>query len=591
MDGKKAARGLVCLVLTGCLGSCVSTPPSPPSIPPPVVTSPPDEGPGIGGSPLGLSQQERQLFYHLPQGNELLWLSVLRALPSRKALEGRVAGFQSFLDEPERFGFLPDPDSREGLPVGLALVPATERQPVARVGVNCAACHVGEFHYQGRKVRVDGAPSLLSMEDFNREAVEVLSRTLLDRRQLLEFLQRLAVTLPTQPRGGGLQEAYPDTDLTPDGDSSAQEKLVAEVEWYCEVQGQCRPPVLGPEPERVREFDQQLTQYVHELSRKQVRTVPDAIRVLRGHLLYFMRLGKLKFGTYSGPGRVDAFGVARGVLFGPEAAGVLVAPVSFPCLWEFQHQTWLHWDGNTNSMMERNIGQALGTGAPVDPRTFASSVLPRNLAMLEKLSRKIESPRWPEELLGRLDQARIERGREHYARHCESCHEASPGVVPLEQVGTDGNRARSFAAKVGDLEFPAALKDLIARVKQRAYAREGLSEPESRQLDPEVIYWRAPMGYVARPMAGIWATPPYLHNGSVPTLWDLLQPASARPARFPLGHAEYDPVKVGYTTELSSTPRFTFDVAKPGNGNAGHEYGTDLSDEEKYDLLEYLKSR
>ncbi|MFY0524958.1 di-heme-cytochrome C peroxidase [Archangium gephyra] len=589
MDGKNAV--LVWLCLAGVLGSCASASRS----------SPPPNA-GGSGPPAGLSEREREGFYHLAQGNEHLWLAVLRALPSRSTLEGRVAGFQSFLDEPERFGLLSDPDSPEVLPVGVALVPATERHPVARVGINCAACHVGEFHYGDARVRVDGAPSLLNMDDFNREAVEVLARTLVDRTQLLAFLERLAVYLPEQTRGGPpprleeldderLQEAYPDTDLTPDGNSSAREKLVAEVEWYCGSQetSPCRPPVLGSEPARLREFDEQLVQYVHELSRRQVRTVPDAIRVLRGHLLYFMRLGKLRFATHAGPGRVDAFGVARGVLFGPQAAGVLDAPVSYPCLWEFQTSPWLHWDGNTNSIMERNIGQALGMGAIVDRRTFESSVLPRNLAEMERLSRKIVSPRWPEEAFGALDAARIERGRGLFAQNCQGCHD-KPGVIPLEVVGTDGNRARSFASMVGDMEFPAALQDLLSRVKQRAYAREAMSPEEIRPLEPGIVYWRAPMGYVSRPLAGIWASPPYLHNGSVPTLWDLLQPVARRPARFPMGQHEYDPEKVGYVTEVSGTPRFTFDVSMPGNGNGGHEYGTGLSDEEKRDLIEYLKS-
>jgi mono/diheme cytochrome c family protein len=407
----------------------------------------------------------------------------------------------------------------------------------------------------------------------------------------VEFLERLATNLPARTREGGLQAAYPDTDLTSDGSSSAREKLVAEVTWYCgQGPDMCGPPRLGPEPERGLEFDAQLSLYVRELSRKQVRTVPDAIRLLRGHLLYFMRLGRLKFGTYAGPGRVDAFGVARGVLFGPEAAGVLAAPVSFPCLWEFQTSSWLHWDGNTNSVMERNIGQALGMGATVDRRDFSSSVLPRNLAELERLSNKLGAPRWPQDVFGPLEPARLERGREHFARHCQGCHDAGQDVIPLAQVGTDGNRARSFAAKVGDLEFPAALQDLLARVKQRAYAREGMTAEEIRPLEPRIVYWRAPVGYVARPLEGIWATAPYLHNGSVPTLWDLLQPASARPTRFPMGQREYDPDKVGYVTEMSEPPRFTFDVSMPGNSNAGHEYGTDLSEDEKRDLLEYLKS-
>ena len=71
----------------------------------------------------------------------------------------------------------------------------------------------------------------------------------------------------------------------------------------------------------------------------------------------------------------------------------------------------------------------------------------------------------------------------------------------------------------------------------------------------------------------MWATAPYLHNGSVPTLHDLLLPPKDRPKTFPLGHRDYDPAKVGYTTTADG-PRFRFDTSKVGNSNAGHEYGT-----------------
>ena len=91
-----------------------------------------------------------------------------------------------------------------------------------------------------------------------------------------------------------------------------------------------------------------------------------------------------------------------------------------------------------------------------------------------------------------------------------------------------------------------------------------------------------------RPMNGIWATAPYLHNGSVPTLDDLLKPASARKATFKLGSREFDPVKVGYVDEGD----FIFDTkANPGNSNAGHEYGeTVFTDAERAQLIEYMKT-
>src|SRR5262249_5812146 len=82
---------------------------------------------------------------------------------------------------------------------------------------------------------------------------------------------------------------------------------------------------------------------------------------------------------------------------------------------------------------------------------------------------------------------------------------------------------------------------------------------------------RANLGYKARPLDGIWATPPYLHNGSIPNLYQMLVPAALRDEQFYLGSTLYDPVKVGYRTE--ETPNaFLMDTTLPGNRNTGHEF-------------------
>ena len=100
--------------------------------------------------------------------------------------------------------------------------------------------------------------------------------------------------------------------------------------------------------------------------------------------------------------------------------------------------------------------------------------------------------------------------------------------------------------------------------------------------------------YKARPLDGIWATAPYLHNGSVPTLDALLRPASQRPKSFSIGVRTFDPVRVGYLTDVPGFPRFNVNEADgtpiPGNSNAGHEDGASLSDEERSQLIEYLKT-
>ncbi len=97
------------------------------------------------------------------------------------------------------------------------------------------------------------------------------------------------------------------------------------------------------------------------------------------------------------------------------------------------------------------------------------------------------------------------------------------------------------------------------------------------------------LAYKARPLDGIWATAPYLHNGSVPTLWDLLQKAASRPATFNVGSRELDTVNVGFET-TAGPDTFLYDTSISGNSNAGHPYGTQLSEDDKRALIEYLKS-
>jgi hypothetical protein len=100
--------------------------------------------------------------------------------------------------------------------------------------------------------------------------------------------------------------------------------------------------------------------------------------------------------------------------------------------------------------------------------------------------------------------------------------------------------------------------------------------------------------YKGRPLNGIWATAPYLHNGSVPTLADLLKPAQDRPKTFTVGSREFDPEKVGIRTDAPGYPVFRArnedGTPVPGNSNEGHEYGANLSKGERRALLEYLKS-
>jgi hypothetical protein len=115
---------------------------------------------------------------------------------------------------------------------------------------------------------------------------------------------------------------------------------------------------------------------------------------------------------------------------------------------------------------------------------------------------------------------------------------------------------------------------------------------ERRQLWPAKAFRGAKSGYIAGPLDGIWARAPYLHNGSVPTLYDLLH--DKRPEQFCRGNPDYDPIKVGFKSETDAqgrceSGRFRYDTRLHGNSNAGHPFFPS-SERDVGDLLAYLRS-
>jgi hypothetical protein len=307
-------------------------------------------------------------------------------------------------------------------------------------------------------------------------------------------------------------------------------------------------------------------------------------------------------GTPPGPGRVDALGAARHFLFSQYAAK-LQSPVSFPFIWSIPDNAaqkwtaastgWIHYDGNTNSIMERNIGQALGMGAVFDPVTYQSSLRIGNLHRLEVLTHKLRPPRWPADILGAVDEAKAQTGKKIYDEKCGDCHQNK--LFALVDIGTDPNRANSFGKLVGKTPFPRAVAPILHNLKERAFTDDGIPQAERAAMDVDPVIWRAPGQYMARALWGIWATAPYLHNGSVPTLYHLLHP-DERPQKFILGNREYDPAKLGFETAAPPTPApniWEYDTTQPGNSNIGHageRFGTTLPEEQKSALLEYLKT-
>jgi hypothetical protein len=277
-----------------------------------------------------------------------------------------------------------------------------------------------------------------------------------------------------------------------------------------------------------------------------------------------------------GPGRVDTFNPYKAIQFesyypdgipAEEKLGI----VDFPSIWNQRpHEGMhLHWDGDNTSVRERNVSAALGAGA-----TRAHVDLERIDRVLDWL-KDLPPPAfpWPD----RIDHSKATRGAALYAEYCLRCHDVGGAevgqVVPLDEIGTDPHRLHSYKQKL-----------------------EGLQHAYSQGYPWSFEHFRKTDGYANMPLDGVWARAPYLHNGSVPTLWDLLQPADKRPAGFWRGHDVYDPERGGFRTdvrEVAGRKSFFFDTTKPGNGKQGHSgkrYGTELSDDEKRALLEYLKT-
>jgi hypothetical protein len=235
-----------------------------------------------------------------------------------------------------------------------------------------------------------------------------------------------------------------------------------------------------------------------------------------------------------------------------------------------------HWDGLNTSLREVVLSSALGDGASKqwvdrdiqhwddqDPRTRSS------LRRITDFMLKAPVPPYPYA----IDKALAAAGAPVWTANCAGCH--APGgartgtIIPQTEVGTDRHRM-----------------DMWTTSAATAYNAYGAGHPW------KFSNFRHTDGYVAMPHAGLWLTGPFLHNGSVPSLADLLEPVAARPKQFWRGYDVYDPVRVGFVTTGPEAQREgTFlDTTQPGNSNAGHTYGTELPAASKRALLEYLKT-
>lgn len=221
----------------------------------------------------------------------------------------------------------------------------------------------------------------------------------------------------------------------------------------------------------------------------------------------------------------------------------------------------LHWDGLNSSLQEVLVSSAIGNGAT------KKSV---DLASLERVGEWLKSAA-PPPFPFAIDRTLAAEGERVFAAECSRCHAANGErmgqVIPIDEIGTDRHRLDTWT------ESSATAFNAIP---------SGASPFKG---------FRKTGGYVAMPLVGAWLNAPYLHNGSVPTLSDLLNPPEQRPSRFYRGYDVIDAVGVGFVVDESAAREGDlYETNKPGNGADGHRYGTALSPAAKKALIEFLKT-
>jgi mono/diheme cytochrome c family protein len=534
------------------------------------------------------TQLRRVQFYTQDQGSQLMPLAWLRAL--------KTADGQPFLaDNLARYGYLPNPVSAAGLPVGFTGATVGKRE---MAGMTCAACHTREIEVGGSSYRIDGGPAIV---DFQRLLVDLdaaLGRVVDDSAVFRNFASDVL--------GGDASKP------------AAVAALKKEVSlWH---------------------------QREHALV---THALPSAGMWGLGRLdavsMIFNRLAGLDIGT--APSYVIADNISPAD-----------APVRYPFVWNAARQDFTQWPGfspNGNALLglARNSGEVYGVFATFHPRKdllgladFHSdnSANFRGLNAVEDLLWKIGPPKWPFAVKPEL----LPRGQQVYEQQCASCHAPRDGetrsllyktwATPKQDVGTDSHQYDILVREVSTgwlagqrLPVPIISPRLASRAKAIDLLRVSVigsmlqhpfdlplfntagvasSSPGKEKAARQALrvadaQWKgrtdASLGgratsfpYESRVLYGIWATAPYLHNGSVPTLADLLKKPEQRPAAFDVGRS-YDIDKVGLAANQNGRGerRVTTgcEARNSGNSRCGHDFGTDLSEPDKLALLEYLK--
>ena len=262
----------------------------------------------------------------------------------------------------------------------------------------------------------------------------------------------------------------------------------------------------------------------------------------------------------------------------PLLTGASLPEIDTPPWWLLARKATMYYDGRTDASSVRTNMQFMLGEKTLDE----FKALEPTFRDIRTYFLSLKPPQFPFE----IDRIRADRGQAIFAKSCAKCHGTYEGdhpdypdrIIPLDEIKTDPARVLGIAPR------------FVAHYNATWFGAESAVDLEMN-------------GYQAPPLDGIWASAPYLHNGSVPTLATLLK-STDRPARFyrppSTDFVNYDSRDVGWKFDLPTEPpdsaapierqHALFDSSRFGLGNGGHTFGDALSDEARADLIEYLKT-
>lgn len=523
----------------------------------------------------------RNRFYFTPQGSRMVPVRWLKAL-ERPDGGGMLADPASLA----RYGFIPPDGPHElnpdGLPIGIAVDPVELPDLGRMAGLTCAACHTANVTVGDRTVRIDGAPAHLDFDSFYTELAATLKRTLVDPGSFQRFAGRL---LPT------------------------------------------------PSLTATASLRQQLTAFEAKLAGDAAIRHPARA---------------------SGFGRVDALTQIVNALAvsdqrDPANLRLATAPTSYPQLWLAPRLEFVQWAPIAASPIGRNGGEVLGvfgsaTLTGPSEGWYQSTILLQELHRLEQWVGLLEPPRWSDVTGLPIDRDLASAGRQLFKESCAGCHnmpaDEAQGRLAYGQTDPRHNAFGRTFIRIGRVDYraigtdPTYVQALTERTVRTNDATAALFEGKPAIVPAAKYFSRlvgatvarkmaeagvdldlrmAMDGYRRRPalpggtlepyeppsyhdlkaplLAGAWATGPYLHNGSVATIDELLSPVSERRAVFWTGGRALDTDRLGYASD-EAPGRFRFDTSLPGNGNMGHEVwrGTPFTAGQKRAIIEYIKA-